>query len=176
VPSSDPRRRAYLIREAERRAEFPSGGVIQIKSAHAEAALRGEGLDRVILDEAAFMREEAWSTELRPALADKQGDAFFISTFDGDTDWFFDIYERGLDPAYPEWQSWRFPTSANPSFSEEIEQARREMTKEEFEQKFEASPISYRGAVFKGALLQQAIDRTAGLEYDERLPSYAGVD
>ena len=43
-------------------------------------ALRGVGLDGVVLDEAAFMKEEAWVNGIRPALSDRQGWAMFLTT------------------------------------------------------------------------------------------------
>src|SRR5215211_5031305 len=80
------------ILEAERRIEFPGGGWLELKSAHDQDALRGEGLDFVIVDEAAYMRETTWPAELRPTLADKLGDALLISTFQGEN-WFYDLYQ-----------------------------------------------------------------------------------
>ncbi len=43
------------INETERRIDFPDGGMIALRSAHNPDNLRGEGLDLVLLDEAAFM-------------------------------------------------------------------------------------------------------------------------
>jgi hypothetical protein len=43
-------------------------------------ALRGIYLDEVVLDEYAQMREGLWSEVIRPALADRQGNATFIGT------------------------------------------------------------------------------------------------
>ena len=67
-------------REAEHRMEFPSGGVVEVKSAHNPESLRGAGLDLLVMDEAAYVREEAWTSSLRPALTDRRGKALFIST------------------------------------------------------------------------------------------------
>ena len=54
-------------------------------------ALRGRSLAGVVLDEAAFMESEVWFEVIRPALADKQGWALFISTPDGTASWFYDL-------------------------------------------------------------------------------------
>src|SRR5215212_547223 len=150
------------IVQGERRIEFISGGWLEVKSAHNENALRGEGLDFVVVDEAAFFaRESTWDAEIRPALADKQGDALLISTFNGEN-YFFDLYERGQSDVYPEWQSWRFATITNPHIDpREIEEAKATTPRAEYEQEYEANPLIYVGAVFPGEEVQQAVDRGA---------------
>lgn len=148
-----------VIRESDKRIEFVSGGWLETRSANDANALRGEGLDLVVSDEAAFMRETTWTLELRPALADHEGDALLISTFDGEN-YFYDLYERGQDPDYPEWASWRFPTATNPFIApEEIEEARATTPQAEFEQEFMANPLVYVGAVFPGEKVQAAAER-----------------
>ena len=67
-------------REKEMRIVLPGGGSVTVKSADDPDALRGVGLDGVVLDEAAFMREAAWVNGIRPALADRQGWAMFLTT------------------------------------------------------------------------------------------------
>jgi len=47
------------------------------------------GLDFVTVDEAAFVRKDAWVEELRPALMDRKGGAYFISTPKGHN-WFWE--------------------------------------------------------------------------------------
>lgn len=59
--------------ENERRIVLPGGGSITVKSADNPDSLRGEGLDGAVLDEAAFMKPEAWAACIRPALSDKRG-------------------------------------------------------------------------------------------------------
>ena len=108
-----------------------------------------------------------------PALADKKGDAFFFSTFDGEN-WFYDLYELGQSAEHPDWMSWRFPTIANPFIDPlEIETARATTPKAEFEQEFEANPLVYVGAVFPGEKVQQATERLAVIR-DDCL--FAGLD
>ncbi|HCV49989.1 MAG TPA: hypothetical protein DGP89_01475, partial [Saprospirales bacterium] len=40
---------------------FPNGGFISVKSADNPQRLRGEGLDFLVMDEAAFVKEETWT-------------------------------------------------------------------------------------------------------------------
>lgn len=165
---------AVEIRESERILNFPSGGWIQVKSAHSEGSLRGVTLDYLVIDEAAFVAADRWLSELRPTLAVKNGGALFISTFDGEN-WFHDLYQRGQDANEPEWESWRKISSENPYFAEsELEEARRTTPKAEFEQEYMANPLSYVGAVFAGEMVQAATEKPAGWRDD--LATFAGLD
>ncbi len=123
-----------VIRVAEKRIEFPGGGFLEFKTAGTEVSLRGEGLDLVIVEEAAFMEEERWTQELRPSLADRAGSAIFISTPYG-FNWFFDLFERGQSEEHPDWESWQFTSYDNPFIDDaEIDAAAEDMSEEEFAQ------------------------------------------
>src|SRR5712664_3718449 len=63
--------------ETDLRIELINGGTIALRGADNYDALRGDGLDFVVLDEYASMAPAAWTEVLRPALADKQGGALF---------------------------------------------------------------------------------------------------
>ena len=58
---------------------FPSGGSIAVKSADNPQRLRGEGLHYLVMDEAAFVREENWTEVLRPTLTENKGEALLQS-------------------------------------------------------------------------------------------------
>lgn len=138
---------------------FGNGGTVQVRSADQPDTLRGEGLDFVVLDEAAYMDERAWREALRPALADRLGRALFISTPNG-RNWFWQLYERGRDPAYPDWRSWRLPTADNPAIAEsEIEAAQRSLPSAVFRQEFLAEFLDSGQGVFRG--LDEALGATA---------------
>jgi hypothetical protein len=152
---------------------LPGGGTVAVRSADSEGGLRGEGLNFVVMDEAAFMRESAWTEELRPALSDHLGSALFISTPKG-RNWFWNIYQRGAahDPG---WAAFTFPTSANPYIvKSEIEAARADLPELVFLQEYEAQFVDMEGAVFRRiqeAATIEAIDQpVSGRQY------VAGVD
>lgn len=137
------------VLKSERRIELITGGVIQVKSAHNPDSLRGAGLDGAVLDEAAFMSEEAWLGGIRPALSDKRGWALFLSTPSG-MNWFHRIWQAGNDPLEPEWKSFHRATASSPTVRpEEIEAARRRMPERWFRQEYEAAFIEDAGAVFR---------------------------
>jgi Terminase large subunit, T4likevirus-type, N-terminal len=140
------------IRESEMTLTFPRGGFVKVKSSDRPNTLRGEGLDFVVIDEGAFQSEAVFSEELRPALADRRGRALIASTPNG-RNWFYRAFLRGQDPAETDWQSWTFPTSANPFIQPaEIEAAKRDMTERRYAQEFLAIPTEDSGAVFRGVL------------------------
>jgi len=137
-------------RIVDRALLFANGGEVWVKSADNPDGLRGDGLNLAVLDECAYMKEEAWSTALRPALSDRKGAALFISTPHG-LNWFRDLWQRGQDDAFPDWKSWSFKTSDNPFIDkDEIEAARATMLSRIFRQEYEADFLADNpGALWK---------------------------
>ena len=121
-----------------------NGSIIQLKSADNIDRLRGRGLDLAVLDELADMDEGIWAEVIRPALADRQGDALLIGTPKGRS-WVFDLWEMALK--YPaSWRRWLFRTIDSPFVpAEEVEAARADMDERTFRQEFEASFEDYSG-------------------------------
>ena len=154
-----------------------SGGRIQFRSAERYDNIRGVGLDLAVIDEAAFVPQAVWTQVLRPALADRRGRAFFISTFSGEN-WFYEMWRAAHQPKYKEWRPFKFVSTDSPFFPPaELEESRRTMAKEEFEQEYLCSPISFKGAVFDSHALVAAIE--AGENYTlgtEPHPHLGGVD
>ena len=154
------------MREGDRIANFPSGGLIQIKSGDDPNNLKGAGLDLAVFDEAALVKQAVWIESVRPALADKLGRALFLSTPKGIGNWFYRLFGYGLDPAFSDWECWQFPTSINPNIRvSEIEQARNDMPERLFRQEFMAEFIEDSGAVFRN------VDAVSVLE-----PLHAALD
>jgi len=156
---------------------FPNGSVIAFKSGDRFDNLRGAGLDFVVIDEAAQLSEELWKSVVRPMLADKLGRALLISTFNGEN-WFYDVHRFAIDPANTEWECWTFITATNPLIDPaEIEEARRGMPKEVFEQEFMCSPLAFSGAVFSSERLTAAYAAQQGLgALAHGRPHEAGLD
>src|SRR5690606_14672560 len=95
------------IHEQERRMDWANGGTVAIRSTHYADNLRGAGLDYAVLDEAAFMSANVWPQVVRPMLLERRGGALFLSTPYG-RNWFWELYQLGLDAAQPEWRSFHF--------------------------------------------------------------------
>lgn len=83
------------------------------KSAKHPERLVGEGINGVIMAEAAKQRERTWTKYIRPMLADFKGWSLHSSTPEG-KNWFYDLFMRGQDEANPAWESWRIPSWDNP--------------------------------------------------------------
>jgi Terminase RNaseH-like domain len=106
-------RRAYNLRTGEMYIQMPWGSRLDVKSADRTDSLIGEGLDFVIMSEAAKQREDVWEKYIRPALADRRGSAIFPTTPEG-FNWLYKLYLKGRDPNEREWESWNFPSWENP--------------------------------------------------------------
>ena len=116
-----------------------SGGVAEMraKSADTPTSLLGEGLDWLIVDEAARLREEVWANYLSQRLIDKKGWALFISTPKG-PGWFYRMYRRGVR-GEPGFASWCAPSYQNLVLDREvIEEERQRLLPEVFQQEYEA--------------------------------------
>ena len=160
------------VRKVDKEIVLPSGGMVGVRSADNPDSLRGEGLDFVVMDEAGYIRKEAWSEALRPSLSDRLGRALFISTPRG-RNWFWDIYRLGQSD--PNWTSFIYPTAANPFIAEsEIEAAKELLPEIIFRQEYLAEFVDSKGAVFR------RIQEAAVIEpLDGPLPDHqyiAGVD
>ncbi|WP_169725485.1 terminase large subunit domain-containing protein [Alicyclobacillus contaminans] len=136
--------------KTELRIEWKSGGVTEFRSTDNFDALRGEGVSFLVIDEAAMVPREAWEAALRPTLSDTGGRCIIVSTPKG-RNWFFGVWSRGQDPAFPEWESFKFPTSANPYIPpEEIEEARATLPSDVYRQEYEAEFLEDSAGVFRG--------------------------
>lgn len=140
------------VREVDKIVVFPGGGWAQVRSADDPQSLRGEGLDLVVLDEYAFIKEVAWTEAIRPSLSDKLGKALFISTPKGHNS-FFKLYSYAKAGSDPEWKAWTFPSSSNPFMDPaEIQNARKTLPLKIFEQEFLAEFVDDIGGVFRGIM------------------------
>ena len=133
--------------ETDLKIELVNGSTIELKGTENAMALRGRSLAGVVLDEAAFMDPEVWFEVIRPALADKQGWALFISTPDGTASWFYDLWCY-CEEGDADWQRWQFTTIEGDNVPpEEIEAARAQLDARTFRQEFEASFENLSGLV-----------------------------
>lgn len=113
--------------EQERRIELITGGKIEMWSLSEPNVARGRKYKRAVPDEAAMVDRlsDAWQQVIRPTLADLKGDAWFLSTPRGDSD-FHALYLHG--GALAGWRSWQRSTHDNPFIDpDEIRAMERDM-------------------------------------------------
>ena len=147
---------------------------IEFKTAEREdKGLRGRGLSALLVDEASMIGRKAWELGLRPALADKQGKATFISTPRGTGGLFYDLFQQGQGTD-PEWKSWRFPSNTNPYFpKEEWDKLEAITPVGTWRQEYLAEFIEGEGAVFRGL---DSVREMTPLPYDEKVRWIIGAD
>lgn len=136
--------------DSDFRLELVNGSVIECRSCHEPDNLRGEGVHFMVIEEAAMVSFDTWFKVLRPMLSDTNGRAVFISTPKG-RNWFFVMFQRGLDPLEKDYESFHFPSSSNPYLDpQEIEDAKRDMPEDFFEQEFNSAFLNESAGVFRG--------------------------
>jgi len=146
------RHRILTLKENEKRLVLRNlgGGVSEIrgKTADNPISLLGEGLDFVIVDEAARLKPAIWEGYLSQRLIDRKGWALLISTPRG-KGWFYDAWRRGQG-SDPDYQSWNLPTWTNPHLDRAAIEAERERLPERvFKQEYGGEFTEGSGAVFR---------------------------
>jgi predicted phage terminase large subunit-like protein len=131
---------------ATRTITFPNGGYFVFKSSDRPDSLRGEGLDLLIMDEADFQKLNVWDEILRPTLADRKGDAIFISTPKVENGWFHKLFKQGLIPN-AKIKSWQFSSYTNPYLDpKELDEIRETTPSLIFRREFLAEFVGSEGA------------------------------
>lgn len=135
--------------ETELSFVFRNGSELVLKGADNPDSLRGTGLDGLVIDEFASIRnaQSVWQEVLRPALTDKLGWCFFIGTPRGKNA-FWELWMKGQrrEDGY---ESWRFKTADNPFISRsEIKEAEAQLNPRYFRQEYEASFEDFTGLIW----------------------------
>lgn len=147
-------KKAYSVTTGNMYIELPNRSRLEVKSSDHPNSLVGEGLDWLIMSEAAKHGEGIWEKYLRPALADKRGGADFVTTPEGQN-WLYVLWQLGKNSKFPEYESWNFPSWANirvfPGGRDdpEIKAAEATTAKEFFDQEYGALPTAFVGKIFE---------------------------
>lgn len=142
------------MKEHERRLVLRNmgGGLSEIrgKSADNPVSLLGEGLDWLIVDEAARLKPSIWESHLSQRLIDKRGWALLLSTPRG-KGYLHDLFRRGQgDDRDPDYESWNLPSWTNPHLDAEAIEAERDRLPERvFAQEYGAQFCEGAGQVFR---------------------------
>jgi hypothetical protein len=87
----------------------PSLTTLKFFSADGYDSIRGNTFDYLIVDEAAFIKDDAWNQAIRPTTIVKCKKVLLLSTPKG-RNWFKDMFVKGLENG----TSFTFPSHANP--------------------------------------------------------------
>jgi len=171
-------KKGYSVKTGSMYIELPWQSRVEVRSSDHPETLVGEGLDWLILSEAAKHRPETWEKYLRPALADKKGSADFPTTPEGQN-WLYRLWQLGRDPSFAEWASWQFPSWENTHVfpggrqDPEIVAVERTTTKEWFAQEYGAEFTAFVGKIFDDWNEKTHVTTT---KYNPALPSYIAFD
>lgn len=131
-----------------RSIELITGTTISFKSADKPKSLKGGGVDRMVVDEAASIAGDIWYEYLRPTLTDTLGGGCIISTPKG-KDWFHTMFYRGQEDEDDTVWSSHATSFDNPHVPDsEIEQQRENMPDRIYEQEYLAEFTEDAGEVF----------------------------
>jgi phage terminase large subunit len=133
--------------EAELTIRLKSGSKIYLKGAENRNALRGLGVDFLVLDEFQDLDPELWTAVLRPTLSDRKGKALFIGTPRGIGSWSHEMYVMAQNT--DDWAAFTYRTIDGGIVDEdEINQAKRDLDTKTFEQEYLATFNTFSGMVY----------------------------
>ena len=132
--------------------ELSNGSTIRMGSLSTVDSTVGRSYDLIIFDEAALGEggEAAFNVALRPTLDKPNAKAIFISTPRGRNNWFSQFWNRGFSAEFPEWVSLQADYTENTRMAEsDVAEARRSMSRAEFEQEYLASFTVFEGQIYE---------------------------
>ena len=135
------------INHSDLKLTLRNGSEISLRGADNENSLRGVGLDFLVMDEFADIKEYAWYEVLRPTLSDKNGAALFCGTPRGYGNWSYNLFTKEQDDN--QWKSFQFTTLEGGQVSaSEVQQAKQDLDDRTFAQEYMASFVNYAGQIY----------------------------
>ena len=134
--------------ETELRCDLPNGARITLLSSEDPDKIRGIYADGVCIDECSQMNPILWNEIIRPALSDRKGFCYFISTPAGMSNIFYDLYQHAQSD--PTWLAYTAKASETGIIDqEELDAAKAQMGDSKYKQEFECDWIAnIEGAVY----------------------------
>lgn len=169
---------ASPILESANKSQFNikliNGSNIFFRSGERPDSLRGYTLDYLIVDEAAYIRDDVWNNVLRPTILVRGKKCLFISTPKG-KNWFYGLAMRGQSGDNPQYIYLQGTSYDTPYISaDEIDEAKRTLPEDIFRQEILGEFVDSGGEVFvdidRYCVLNNYTDKKSGKKY------YAGVD
>lgn len=149
-----------------------NGSSIEFYSAGNPDAMAGEGVNYVIVDEAALQPSHVWHQIIRPTLMDAHGRALLISTPRG-LNWFWEYWNRGAARMDDRYAAWHFTPADNPHIDpEEIAELEETLPSKLYRQEVLAEFLKGADALFN---LEAAVF-TPAIQQPEGQYCYMGID
>lgn len=162
------------VNKSELTITFINGSVIYFRSAEREDNLRGNTLDYLVVDEAAYIRDTVWSQVLRATVLVKGKKVLFLSTPRG-RNWFYEMALRGESEDYPQYRTFKGSSFDSPYISEEeLKEAKMSLPESIYRQEILAEFLEGSGEVFSNLKLNCVM--TNYPNYDASKKYYAGLD
>lgn len=159
----------------DRILELENGSTIRMGSIATVDSCVGRSYDLIIFDEAALGADgmEAFNVALRPTLDKPNSKAIFISTPRGKNNWFSILFNRGFTDEFAEWAAIHADYTENARMREsDVAEARRSMSKAEFEQEYMASFTTFEGQIYSDYTSDYTLDYT----HADEVEYFGGVD
>lgn len=165
------------INESELHVDLPGNNArVRLYGADNYDRMRGIFLDGVVLDEFADMDPRAWPEVIRPTLSDRKGWATFIGTPKG-RNAFWEVHSNAQEDGA--WYDLTLPADTSGLIDDdELEDARRSMTPEQFAQEYLCSfEAAIMGAYYGKEMAQAERDgRITTVPYDPAVPVHTAWD
>jgi hypothetical protein len=155
--------------------ELSNGSTIRMGSLSTVDSCVGRSYSIILFDEAALGDggEEAFNVRLRPTLDRPNSKAIFISTPRGQNNWFSRFFQRGFSDEFPQWCSISADYTENTRMTEaDVSEARKSMSKAEFEQEYMASFTMFEGQIYSFNIEEDIIEYAP----TDRVEALAGLD
>lgn len=162
------------INKSELTITFINGSVMYFRSGEREDTLRGYTLDYLVIDEAAYIKDEVWNSVLRPTVLVNGKKVLFISTPKG-RNWFYNLAMRGYSDDYPQYRTFHATSFDTPYITEdELIEAKLSLPDTIYKQEILAEFIDDGGEVFSN--LKSVCVLSNYPNYDPSKKYYAGLD
>lgn len=162
------------MNKSELTIKFINGSVIYFRSAEREDGLRGNTLDYLVIDEAAYIKDNVWNQVLRATVLVKGKKVLFLSTPKG-RNWFYDLSIRGESEEYTQYKTYKGSSFDSPFISEdELYEAKMSLPDNIYKQEILAEFIDDGGEVFSSLKHNCVLEQYPNKDTSDRY--YAGLD
>jgi len=153
--------------------QLNNGSTILFRSAERYDNIRGITATHGILDEAAYMKNDAWQEAIRPVFMVRGEKVLFITT-PKSKNFIYDLYQlgRSTEPEHSQYRSYTGTSYDTPYIDDsEIEDAKRTLPEKVFRQEYLAEFLDGGGEVFEN------LDKNKFLQYSQPEGKvYCGID